>query len=254
MKTVSSILVIVFMLTSWHAFAENTPQKNGKVEIIPPSTRDMQQVIYSQMSPIANSVASQVFPDFGSSYMQGADDFVVPAGDVWRLEFIEVYGGYFNGPGPVPLFNIYIYGDNSGIPGAEIYKMEGISYGVSGSIFSFVLPEPKVLFEGTYWLSIVAVMDFVPLGQWGWTMHTNIPAPVWSEFQWRDPDMLATSFNSWTPATTVFPGLETDLTFALYGAGGSQVPVAGWVIALVGALIAGTVFIRYRKTYQKSTS
>ena len=58
-------------------------------------------------------VSSQLFTDTAGNQTVAADDFTV-AGSGWRMETVQVQGGYFNGAGPATSVNVYILG-NAGI-------------------------------------------------------------------------------------------------------------------------------------------
>src|SRR5580765_5688804 len=65
-------------------------------------------------SPGSNSTTSQNFESMYDAYdNQLADDFVVPGGNPWTINEVDVAGAYFNGSsGPVSSVNVYFYVDN----------------------------------------------------------------------------------------------------------------------------------------------
>ena len=118
---------------------------------------------------------------------QGADDFVVPAGQTWNVNEVDVAGVYFNGPGPAASFNVYFYQNTGVLPATPVYTATGLAY--SGNP-DFVIPltTPASLSGGgggtSYWVSVQARMDFSPGGEFGWedrTVQSNNPAA------WRNP-------------------------------------------------------------------
>ena len=44
---------------------------------------------------------------------QVADDFVVPAGQTWTIQQVNVTGSYFNGNGPATSVNVFFYSDST---------------------------------------------------------------------------------------------------------------------------------------------
>src|SRR5581483_4895434 len=95
-----------------------------------------------------------------------------PAGQTWNVESIDADGVYFGGPGPAFDWNVFIYTDNAGLPGNQIFSALNQPVTVNGSIFTVTLPTAAVLTEGTYWIEIQANMDFATQGEWGWTDRT----------------------------------------------------------------------------------
>jgi hypothetical protein len=65
---------------------------------------------------------------------------------------------------------------------------------------------------GTWWVSLVANIDFSAGGEWGW--NTN-PTVQGSEAVWEDPS--GQSCTSWTPLHVCFGGSPADMAFKLLG-------------------------------------
>ena len=206
--------------------------------------RDAPALLYSQMTPGAGTaVASQIFPDLSNCFMQGADDFIVPAGG-WTIQRVEVIGTYGSYPGPASFFDVFFYADNSGMPGAEQYHGAGLAYTTAGPIFGVTLTTPAVLPEGHYWVSVMPTMSFGVGGQWYWQSQTT--PLIGYEFHWQDPCQLASVFPTWTTASVAFPVYNIyDLCFALYGT--NAVPISNWALILGAVLIGVFVVIRYRR-------
>jgi hypothetical protein len=134
-------------------------------------------VLYDQFNnPGANATGSQNFEAaFDAFDDQLADDFIVPAGQTWSIESIDVDGVYFNGPGPATSVNVRFYNNAGTLPGAlngTAYLANPIAAGAATGDFSITLTSPKVLTPGTYWVEIQANLNFTPNGQWGWTDRT----------------------------------------------------------------------------------
>ena len=108
--TASLGLLCVAGLLSLPAFAQSsvptTSSPSGIVpgsQVIPPAPPGPPSVIlYSQYdNPGANSYSSQNFEPANDAYDDFlADDFVVPAGQKWDLNQVDVQGVYYSGPGP----------------------------------------------------------------------------------------------------------------------------------------------------------
>jgi len=183
----------------------------------------MAGVLYSQLdSPNGtNSVTSQNFEaDFDAFDDELADDFVVPAGGGWEVDTVSVLGGYFNGSGPAPTVRVTFYHNSGTFPGSAIAACNypAIVPGGAGANFTLSLAPACMLAPGTYWVAVVANMDFALGGQWGWTSRTvtsNHPAA------WRNPgggfgDGVCVSFGARAATCGLVPGAPDQL-FSLSG-------------------------------------
>jgi hypothetical protein len=166
------------------------PQKTSGVRAahmirIPRPPKAPQVVLYDQYDNSgANATLSATFTDFPDFDADLADDFVVPAGQTWNVESIDADGVYFNGSGPATDWNVFIYADNAGLPGAQVYGILNQPVSVVGTTFTVNLSPAAVLTEGTYWIEVQANMTFATEGQWGWTdriVQSNSPAA------WQNP-------------------------------------------------------------------
>ncbi|MCI0612421.1 hypothetical protein L0244_05480, partial [bacterium] len=179
-------------------------------------------VLYDQYdNPGTYGWTSQDFePAFDAYDNQGADDFVVPSGETWNIDEVDVKGVYFNGTGPSVSFNVFIYADAGGLPGATVYTglLSGYTESPDGSgLFDVVitLAPAAVLTEGTYWVSVQSQMDFAVGGQWGWqerTVQAGNPAA------WQNPGGgFGTPCTSYGVRTTCLGGGVPDNMFRLAG-------------------------------------
>ena len=182
-------------------------------------------VLYDQMNNAGtDSISSQDF-DMANDLAdnQGADDFVVPSGQTWNVDQVNVAGVYYNGFGPAPLVSVYFY-PNSGVLPATMatcsYTNIAITSGAATGAFSINLPSDCVLSAGTYWVSVQARMDFVPGGQWGWTERT---VQSNSASAWRNPGgFFGLACLSWgARVATCAIGTQPDLMFQLGGTVGA---------------------------------
>ena len=168
----------------------------------------------------AVGVVSQNFEASFDAYdNQGADDFLVPQGEVWVIKQIQVTGTYFSGTGPARSHNLYFHRNEDGRPGrviATYLELVGDPHGGNGE-FLFTLPEPLKLKQGKHWLSVQVNMDFADAGQWGWeTRSTQEGRPA----VWKNPgDGFDTGCISYQRLQhCIGPlGEGPDFMFALYG-------------------------------------
>ena len=182
-------------------------------------------VIFSQNNDCSgNGPASQLFPDFADAMLQSADDFVIPVGDEWIIDAVVVSGTFFNAnpdSGPIDGVLVQFWTDNAGLPGTMICEELGFNNA----------PEPEMridlagaclaafpLTEGTYWVSMAAIMEFAPSGQWAWNANDSTNG---AEFAVQDPaGLLGGPCVSWGSglATCGIGATFPDLCFAFEGA------------------------------------
>jgi hypothetical protein len=169
-------------------------------------------VIYEQMAAATSGSSSQDFETAYDAYdNEAADDFIVTGGP-WNINFITCYGSYSSGSGPLEYVNIIFYNDNSGVPGTEVQSFANIPCSVDDAtgLVSINLPSTVTLNDGTYWLSIIARMDYATGGQW---FHTYATSSNGAHWQWRNPgDGFGTGQTDWGDGDAT----ENDLTFGLY--------------------------------------
>src|SRR4029077_15145997 len=117
---------------------------------------------------------------------QAADDFVVPAGETWTVQRVEVGGLYFEGPGPAASVNVTFYSTSGTFPGAALPggTYTNLPMTDTGGNFSIPLPSNFALTSGTYWVSVQANMDFSSGGEWGWLDRT---VQSFSPAAWQNP-------------------------------------------------------------------
>ena len=166
------------------------PQKSAGVRamhVIPllPPPKAPQVILYDQYDNAgANATFSGTLDDFVGFDADLADDFVVPGGQTWNVESIDADGVFFNGFGPANSFNVFVYSDAGGLPGAQVYSTTNQPYVQNGTTFTVNLSPAAVLSAGTYWIEIQGNTTFGTEGQWGWTDRTvqsNNPAA------WQNP-------------------------------------------------------------------
>lgn len=218
---------LFFCAVNISTFAQEIPKLfgNGKPAMLAP----VEVVLYDQMStPGTNSLNSQNFETANDGFdNQGADDFIVPAGETWNIESIDILGIYYNGVGPAASVNVWFYNDQAGLPGSTEAEILSIvpSAGVATGSFTITFTSPVAITEGHYWLSVQCNMDFAVGGQWGWTEHPQFNL----ESAWTNPGGgFATACTaSWGYRVTscaVGTVPNTDFAFRLNGTTG-VVPV-----------------------------
>jgi hypothetical protein len=149
------------------------PQTNTQAMVEPPLTAGDSlsgAVIYDQISgACSNSTTSQKFePGLADFNTELADDFVVPIGQSWTIQQVNVLGVYANGFGPVSSFNIVFYANSGGLPGAVECSLLNQPFTKAATLFSIPLTIPCILSPGAHWVSVQA-NGRLANGQWFWT-------------------------------------------------------------------------------------
>jgi hypothetical protein len=183
LKGCASGLLVLGLASALHA---EQPQRSfAGTGVAPPSA--LGSLLYGQTdSPGAQATNSQNFEAANDAFdNELADDFVVPAAG-WGINEVQVQGLYFNGTGPAPTVHVRFYSNSGTLPGALVAGCDYPAVVPADTAGSFTLTLAPVcnLTAGTYWVSVVANMNFTPSGQWGWqdrAVTTNSPAA------WRNP-------------------------------------------------------------------
>ena len=161
--------------------------------VIPPIPAAPAIILYDQTNnpaptpppPPSNGViTSQDYePEFDNYDSFAADDFVVPAGQIWNITEMDVIGESSEPPAPPDSFHVFFYADSGTLPGTLVASRLANPY--SGFVtFVITLTSPVTLAEGTYWVSVQAREDFTaPVngsGAIGWLFQTSGAA-------WQNP-------------------------------------------------------------------
>ncbi len=182
-------------------------------------------------NPGSNGAPSQFFPDF-SAAGEAADDFVVPAGEVWTIDTVFIVGTFTTTGLYIDLDVNFFADDGFGLPGALADSRLGLTAG-TGPVFTVPLSPPVVLTEGTYWLNFMVNMDFTTNGQFFWS--TSAAPVVGFEYAWRDSAGLfgtpcvGMAWNYGASVCGVGGGVDPDLQFALYGTSAPSGPTCDWL-------------------------
>ena len=166
-------------------------------------------------------IGSQQFePAMAAFNDQAADDFVLgdpPPPPLFRyITGVAVMGEYSAGGGPASSFNVYFYANGAGnLPGAQIAAFLNRFYSGTPPDFTIYFT-PFSLPAGTYWVSVQAVQDFNPTGQWFWhnrTVQSNAGAA------WQNPgDGYGTGCITWDRKNACMPDqVWPDQVFSILG-------------------------------------
>ncbi|HKK58432.1 MAG TPA: CARDB domain-containing protein, partial [Salinivirga sp.] len=187
-------------------------------------------LLYDQISnpyeTYAKSINSFLASDDANSTKTtySADDFTVPVGETWKINYIEVHGSidtYAANP-DVDSVNVMIYemSDTADIPGAtEAYaasRITSINYKGDGN-FIINLPTIATLAEGTYWLCVQPVKNLAEDGYWKWEGQGS--GANGFPFHYKNPGLgYYYDAPDWTSGQTLVSSWPSfDLSFALYG-------------------------------------
>lgn len=141
---------------------------------------------------------------------QGADDFVVPPGQVWSIS--EVFAPGSNAsthPEPflVPGVHVVVYADGGDEPGSPIASYASVPPTTAPDDLTIPLAPALVLPAGTYWISVQADLSALTIGDaWGWAFRGT---PTGATGVWRNPGGGLGGGQDWTP--------ERDFEFDLRG-------------------------------------
>lgn len=244
MKKILSFTLILLLTSSLLGFGQGIQRNSTKAVQASYSVKGSS--LYSQVNPSTDiAIASQKFPDFGDCVLQAADDFVV-TGSGWSLNRIEVIGTSTN-PMPANSFEVYIYANNAGVPGALVYSGTSLAYTEAGGVFNITLSSPANLSAGVYWLSVMPNASFATYGQWFWQPAA---APQQGNlFVWQDPcALIVSSMPTFTPKGPFTTFVNWDLCFAVYGSTiTSSVPISNWALYFGIFLMVAFVGFRFLK-------
>jgi len=158
-------------------------------------------ILYDQRDNDAGElIVSQNFQDsfFDTYDSSGADDFVVPSGETWKIRAVDVTGHYFSCSdcGPATSQRVRFYRDAGGSPGPLVATFGPLLGVESDGSFTIPLgPDGPVLSPGTYWVAVQINMPYICCGEWGWetrTVQGNAPAA------WKNPrDGFETGCTTW---------------------------------------------------------
>jgi hypothetical protein len=165
------------------------------------------------------AVLSQDFTTQNQYDTQGADDFVIPSGQVWNIARVDAAGLlYGSTPGT---FNVFLYKDAGGVPGTQIFAQTGIipvnGVPADGSLGSAVmLPLSGVgwLPAGHYWISVQAANK----DDFGWYFYLRTIVSN-AAGMWQNPsNAFGTGCVTWSETNScVGTSYTSDWGFQLRG-------------------------------------
>lgn len=181
----------------------------------------------------------------GSNQVISADDFVVPTGETWNINFVFSVGATSAGASDPDSIGIEFFNDNAGLPGSMIASYS-IPLGgvVTPTTQELTLPTPMTLGEGTYWVSIYGIYNtFVDLTTTRWNWSTG-PTTINNIAALQDTGSFFGSPLPWT-ALTDLGVVNTSASFALRGAvqNGTVLPPPAEVPTLSSAGLAGMALV-----------
>ena len=170
-------------------------------------------------SDLGNGIVSANRTDSPTFSAEAADDFVVPAGETWQINQVDVRArvGF---PNPTS-FNVYIYTESGTLPGTSVYSATNLAVGGTNPNYIINLTTPADLATGTYWVS---VQGNIVGANWYWqgrsVLNNNSTA-------WREGGAYGTGCTSWTRLTTYAGFSWPGQMFRLHGTiGGGGSPTS----------------------------
>jgi hypothetical protein len=167
------------------------------------------EILWDQTGQRSGARTSTDMPD-DTLDSQGADDFVVPAGQVWSISTVFAPGS--NGsshPEPflIPGVNVTVYADAGGAPGAVVASYPSVPPTTLPDDLTIPISPALSLSAGTYWISVQADLSSLTIfDSWGWATRN---ATTGATGVWRNPGGGFGGPTDWAP--------ERDWEFDLRG-------------------------------------
>ncbi len=217
-----------------------TAQAEFAVFVIP----DPVVTLYNQSSAAIRAVTtglpSMQFTNFANDELRIADDFEIPSGQIWEVTRIKVEG--FNNAGTaIPNVRLILFEDDNGKPGNEIYDTGSVNPIGSPTDFDFeiALPQPQILNAGTYWVTVMAIHNFISatnnngtVDGWYWLLGENpifgnVPQIIQIDNAPFDEDPIS----EWTNIVDIFNGLPSTALNMLFSVSGKVTYTAPTALA-----------------------
>lgn len=154
---------------------------------------------------------------------QVADDFVVPAGQVWQVTEVDVLGDYDSG-GPANSFHVFFYQNGAGDLLGNLIASRLENPYTGDNDFVITLTESVTLPEGHYWVSVQARQDITQAGFW---LSHNRTVQANSGAAWQNPgNGFGTGCVVWVRKTACaqLAQVAPDQVFRLIGTSGGSTP------------------------------
>lgn len=174
----------------------------------------------TQIASSTNGIISLQAGDFpaGANQVNVADDFIVPAGTEWSVDFV-FSEGFTLQLTEANAFGITFYSNNAGVPGEEIASRT-VAFGTAVSMSTQLLPlaTPVVLDTGTYWISVYAIYSpFVDLDTTRWNWASGTAAHGSSPASLQDTGAFFGAPMPWSPLSNLGINDAPSTFFALRG-------------------------------------
>jgi hypothetical protein len=174
--------------------------------------------LYSQQTNFGGSVASSD-PAGPDNATELADDFVVPPGQTWTINFLTVQDNTFD---PASL-TVYMYSNGAGAPGTKLETRLDPSPDPVGPDRVVEVTPTITLGPGTYWLAVQADST-----SWEWVTNTVVTgfSAAWKR------EAPGTCMGVFMPVATCLGGAAADAAFRIGGtsqstSGSVSPPVSG---------------------------
>ena len=159
-------------------------------------------VLYDQSGSAINGAPSQNFESSFDAYDNAsADDFVVTDAAGWDVSAFNLQ--ITIGDPSTATYDVNVYPDAGGLPGATAtctYSALAGTVDGSNTSLSVALSSPCHLNQGTYWVSVIANLDFGVGGQMFWSDDDPGNAAFNSPAVFQNPgDGFGTGCTSWAP-------------------------------------------------------
>lgn len=179
---------------------------------------DAQTLLYDQTANVGTGgilCRTHDNPSQSNFDTEGADDFVVPAGETWNIDSVITLGTYnfFSPPALIPTI-VAIYNDDNGEPGTLVAQ-DTVADGDpdNDQDLEVYLNSPISLSAGKYWVSVRVYTSSVP---WYWLRIPNLVSPDPSH--WRNPGGGYNLCNNWAPLVSCINTVtDSSYAFQVYG-------------------------------------
>ncbi|KEY18524.1 T9SS type A sorting domain-containing protein [Kaistella antarctica] len=181
--------------------------------------------IYGQNPLLTDNITSQQFEAANNQYIaNAADDFKVPANKVWNITSVNANGYLQSGTYPTA-YNVTFYSNSGTNLPSSIIRTEAVTLASGSASPSLKLATPMSLTEGTYWVSVQAIMDLSG-GQWFWSTY-NDSSTLNQPYAWKNPGagFGSTCTTNWNTGSICIAGQLKDLQFSLDGTESSSCKV-----------------------------
>jgi hypothetical protein len=176
-------------------------------------------VLYDQTSGLTSGgTIDQDFETIYDAYdAQAADDFVVPAGQVWSITRFNTVGFWNGGAGPATSVNVGVYTAVGNAPATAVCTYTGLVPVETAGSYQINFPTACKVTScagGRYWISIQTTADFLSVGAHYWRRRLPIAG---LPGVWENPgDGFGTGCTTWSPNAACGIAAE-DFAFSLEG-------------------------------------